>query len=66
METSLTKGDKFITLFIAKYNFKTKKLKYINAGHNPPILYKTLEKELGNEDPAPLPKNVAGLKNDEQ
>ncbi len=43
---STTKGDKFITLFIAKYNFKTRKLNYINAGHNPPILYKTLEKEL--------------------
>ncbi len=41
-----TKGDKFITLFIAKYNIKTKKLKYINAGHNHPILYKTVEKKM--------------------
>lgn len=32
-------GEKFITLFIAKYNYKTKILRYINAGHNPPILY---------------------------
>jgi len=32
------KGEKFITFFIGKYNLKTKKLKYINAGHNHPIL----------------------------
>lgn len=32
-------GDKFITLFIARYNFKTHKLKYVNAGHNAPIFY---------------------------
>lgn len=35
-----TKGEKFITLFIGKYNQSTNKLKYINAGHNPPVLYK--------------------------
>jgi len=34
-----TKGERFITLFIAKYNQKTRKLNYINAGHNPTILY---------------------------
>jgi len=39
------KGEKFITLFIAKYNFDTRELKYVNAGHNPPILYKTQSKE---------------------
>jgi len=32
-------GEKFITLFIAKYNWNTKVLEYINAAHNPPILY---------------------------
>lgn len=32
------KGEKFITFFIATYNSTTKKLKYINAGHNHPIL----------------------------
>ena len=34
-------GEKFITLFIAKYNSRTKVLDYVNAAHNPPILYET-------------------------
>jgi len=33
------KGEKFITMFVAKYNISTRILTYINAGHNPPILY---------------------------
>ena len=32
-------GEKFITLFIARYNQKTRTLEYINAGHNPPVFY---------------------------
>ena len=32
------KGEKFITFFIAEYNSKTRRLKYVNAGHNWPIL----------------------------
>lgn len=32
------KGEKFITLFIAKYDIKTRILKYINAAHHPPLL----------------------------
>lgn len=31
-------GEKFITFFIAEYNSKTRKLQYVNAGHNWPIL----------------------------
>jgi sigma-B regulation protein RsbU (phosphoserine phosphatase) len=34
-----TKGERFITLFIAKYNEKTRKLNYINAGHNATLVY---------------------------
>jgi len=40
------KGEKFITLFIARYNFKTRELKYVNAGHNPPLLYVPGSKKL--------------------
>ena len=36
---SNTKGDRFITIFIAKYNYNTQKLTFINGGHNPPLLY---------------------------
>jgi phosphoserine phosphatase RsbU/P len=32
------KGEKFITIFIAKYNTVTRVLHYINAGHNPPLV----------------------------
>lgn len=32
------KGEKFITFFIGRYNSKTHEMKYINAGHNHPIL----------------------------
>jgi len=41
-----TKGEKFITLFIAKYNYRTRELEYINAGHNQPMLYLMKSKEL--------------------
>jgi sigma-B regulation protein RsbU (phosphoserine phosphatase) len=36
---SNTQGERFITLFLAKYNERTRKLSYINAGHNATILY---------------------------
>lgn len=32
------KGEKFVTFFIAEYNSSTRKLTYVNAGHNWPIL----------------------------
>jgi len=33
------KGEKFITIFIGRYYIAEHKLEYINAGHNPPMLY---------------------------
>ncbi len=33
-----TNGEKFITFFIAHYNAHTRKMKYVNAGHNQPFL----------------------------
>lgn len=32
-------GEKFITIFIAKYNTRTQVLEYINAAHNAPVFY---------------------------
>ncbi|HCR53874.1 MAG TPA: hypothetical protein DIW27_05615 [Cytophagales bacterium] len=34
-----TKGEKFITFFGAIYDLSLKTMVYVNAGHNPPILY---------------------------
>ena len=50
------KGEKFITLFIARYNFQTRKLLYINAGHNPPLLY-----EPGTKKMTPLASGCVGM-----
>ncbi len=36
-------GEKFITLFVARYDHKTRILEYINAAHNPPVLYDTVD-----------------------
>ncbi len=33
----LTNGERFITLFVAEYDIKKRKLHYVNAGHNPPF-----------------------------
>lgn len=40
-----SKGEHFVTMFLAKYNIFTQRLIYVNAGHLPPILfdYKTDE-----------------------
>lgn len=34
----ITKGDRYITMFVGIYNYQSRKLSYVNAGHNPPIL----------------------------
>ena len=39
-------GEKFITLFLGRYSFKTRELLYINAGHNRPMLYLKNSKEI--------------------
>jgi sigma-B regulation protein RsbU (phosphoserine phosphatase) len=31
-------GERFITLFIARYNLETRVLEYVNAAHNPPVI----------------------------
>jgi sigma-B regulation protein RsbU (phosphoserine phosphatase) len=39
-------GEKFITLFIGRYNSKSHELEYINAGHNPPLMYEVESENL--------------------
>jgi len=43
------KGEKFVTFFIAEYNSKTRQLKYINAGHNWPILIRNKDSQFLNK-----------------
>lgn len=35
----LTKGERFLTFFLGEYEFASGNLRFVNAGHNPPILY---------------------------
>lgn len=35
----ITQGEKFITFFFGIYNTETRMLQYVNAGHNPSLLY---------------------------
>lgn len=34
----ITKGERFLTFFVAQFDLNTRLLTYVNAGHNPPIL----------------------------
>ncbi len=48
------KGEKYITFFIGVIDFSKKKLCYVNAGHNPPLLHK-------GDAVIPLTKGTTGL-----
>ena len=39
-------GEKFITFFVARYDHETGILEYVNAAHNPPVLYNTVTGEV--------------------
>jgi len=39
-------GEKFITMFIARYDYETHQLEYANAGHTPAILYRKASKSI--------------------
>lgn len=39
-------GEKFITFFVARFDAETGILEYINAAHNPPVLYNTESGEI--------------------
>ncbi len=49
-------GEKFITLFIARYNIETRALSYVNAAHNAPLLY-----EMGSKKMYKLQSNCLGI-----
>lgn len=51
---NVTKGDKFITFFVAKYDSANRTLHYVNAGHTPPIL-------LTNGEAIPLKNGCTSL-----
>jgi sigma-B regulation protein RsbU (phosphoserine phosphatase) len=34
----LTRGERFITFFVGEYEFASGNLRFVNAGHNPPVL----------------------------
>jgi len=39
-------GEKFITMFIARYDYETHQLEYANAGHTPAILFRKSSKSI--------------------
>jgi len=39
-------GDRFITMFIARYDYKTHQLEYVNAGHTQTIVYQMNSKKI--------------------
>lgn len=43
-------SEKFITMFLGKYNTLTRKLTYINAGHLPPMLFDPKKRVLSSLD----------------
>jgi sigma-B regulation protein RsbU (phosphoserine phosphatase) len=45
-------GEKFITFFIARYDHESGVLEYINAAHNPPVLYNTVTGEIRHLRPS--------------
>lgn len=45
-------GEKFITFFVARYDQEAGLLEYVNAAHNPPVLYNTLTGEITELGPS--------------
>jgi sigma-B regulation protein RsbU (phosphoserine phosphatase) len=41
-----TAGEKFITFFVARFDHVSGVLEYVNAAHNPPVLYNTVTEEI--------------------
>ncbi|TRX65838.1 PP2C family protein-serine/threonine phosphatase [Carboxylicivirga sp. M1479] len=41
-------NEKFITLFLGRYNLITRRLSYVNAGHLPPMLYDVRKEQMSH------------------
>ena len=57
----LDQSHRFVTLFYSDYDPRTQKLRYANAAHNPPLLWKSSEKRVIKLDTEGL---VLGLQNE--
>ena len=57
----LDQSHRFATLFYSDYDPRTKKLRFANAAHNPPLLWKSLERKIIKLDAEGL---VIGLQKD--
>ncbi len=57
----LDQSHRFITLFYSDYDPRTKKLRFANAAHNPPLLWKSSEQKIVKLDSEGF---VLGLQND--
>ena len=57
----LDQSHRFVTLFYSDYDPRTKKLRYANAAHNPPLLWKSSEQKIVKLDAGGF---VLGLQND--
>lgn len=59
----LDQSHRFITLFYSDYDPRTKKLRFANAAHNPPLLWKSSEQKIIKLDTEGF---VLGLQNDSE
>ncbi len=59
----LDQSHRFVTLFYSDYDPRTKRLRYANAAHNPPLLWKSSEQKIIKLDTEGL---VLGLQKDAQ
>jgi len=57
----LDQSHRFVTLFYSDYDPRTQKLRYANAAHNPPLLWKSSEQKIIKLDTEGF---VLGLQND--
>lgn len=60
-QEDLAHSHRFVTLFYSDYDPPTRRLRYANAAHNPPLIWKESQRRLGRLD---LPGLLIGLQPD--